>query len=234
VLEQKKSPSADLERHWLQRFLLGLLLALTTFYVALEYNITPDDPLDDPDLLEQLTLDPELSSLLRPENELALAPKAEPKPTTKFVVADEEVELEPQQEEQPVETDVNGDMEAQEDTEEELMPPPPDDDEAVSFRVVEDLPQFPGGPVEMMKWLTRNLKYPKQLEERKIQGKVVAEFIVNKDGSITNVNIAVPSTSIIFDREVARVLRMMPRWTAGMQDGKPCRTKVCIPVVFRL
>ena len=211
-----------------------MLLALTTFYVALEYNITPDDPLDDPDLLEQLTLDPELSSLLRPENELALAPKAEPKPTTKLVVADEEVELEPQQEEQPVETDVNGDMEAQEDTEEELMPPPPDDDEAVSFRVVEDLPQFPGGPVEMMKWLTRNLKYPKQLEERKIQGKVVAEFIVNKDGSITNVNIAVPSTSIIFDREVARVLRMMPRWTAGMQDGKPCRTKVCIPVVFRL
>ena len=234
MLEQKKSPSADLERHWLQRFLLGLLLALTTFYVALEYNITPDDPLDDPDLLEQLTLDPELSSLLRPENELALAPKAEPKPTTKLVVADEEVEPEPQQEEQPMETDVNGDMEAQEDTEEELMPPPPDDDEAVSFRVVEDLPQFPGGPVEMMKWLTRNLKYPKQLEERKIQGKVVAEFIVNKDGSITNVNIAVPSTSIIFDREVARVLRMMPRWTAGMQDGKPCRTKVCIPVVFRL
>lgn len=234
MLEQKKSPSADLERHWLQRFLLGLLLALTTFYVALEYNITPDDPLDDPDLLEQLTLDPELSSLLRPENELALAPKAEPKPTTKLVVADEEVELEPQQEEQPVETDVNGDMEAQEEAEEELMPPPPDDDEAVSFRVVEDLPQFPGGPVEMMKWLTRNLKYPKQLEERKIQGKVVAEFIVNKDGSITNVNIAVPSTSIIFDREVARVLRMMPRWTAGMQDGKPCRTKVCIPVVFRL
>ena len=234
MLEQKKSPSADLERHWLQRFLLGLLLALTTFYVALEYNITPDDPLDDPDLLEQLTLDPELSSLLRPENELALAPKAEPKPTTKLVVADEEVELEPQQEEQPMETDVNGDMEAQEDTEEELMSPPPDDDEAVSFRVVEDLPQFPGGPVEMMKWLTRNLKYPKHLEERKIQGKVVAEFIVNKDGSITNVNIAVPSTSIIFDREVARVLRMMPRWTAGMQDGKPCRTKVCIPVVFRL
>jgi protein TonB len=234
MLEQKKSPSADLERHWLQRFLLGLLLALATFYVALEYNITPDDPLDDPDLLEQLTLDPELSSLLRPENELALAPKAEPKPTTKLVVADEEVEPEPQQGEQPMETDVNGDMEAQEEAEEELMPPPPDDEEAVSFRVVEDLPQFPGGPVEMMKWLTRNLKYPKHLEQHKIQGKVVAEFIVNKDGSITNVSIAVPSTNVIFDREVARVLRMMPRWTAGMQDGKPCRTKVCIPVVFRL
>ena len=218
----------------MQRFLLGLLLALATVFVALEYTITPDDPLDDPDLLDQLAMDPELSSLLRPENELVLAPKAEPKPTTKLVVADEETEPEPQQEEQPMETDVNGDMEAQEDAEEELMPPPPDDEEAVSFRVVEDLPQFPGGPVEMMKWLTRNLKYPKQLEEHKIQGKVVAEFIVNKDGSITNVNIAVSSKNRIFDGEVLRVLRMMPRWTVGMQNGQPCRTKVCIPVVFRL
>lgn len=234
MLEQKKSPSADLERRWIQRFLLGLLLALASFYVAMEYNITPDDPLDDPELLEQFTLDPELSSLLRPENELALAPKAEPKPATKLVVADEETEPEPQQEEQPMETDVNGDMEAQEDASDELMPPPEVDEEAVSFRVVEDLPQFPGGPLEMMKWLTRNLKYPKQLEQHKVQGKVVAEFIVNKDGSITNVNIAVPSTNVIFDREVARVLRMMPRWTAGMQNGQPCRTKVCIPVVFRL
>ena len=234
MLEQKKTPSADLERRWLQRFLLGLLLSLATVFVALEYTITPDDPLDDPELLDQLVMDPELSSLLRPENELVLAPKAEPKPTTKLVVADEETEPEPQQEEQPMETDVNGDMEAQEDAEEELMPPPADDEEAVSFRVVEDLPQFPGGPVEMMKWLTRNLHYPKQLEERKITGKVVAEFIVNKDGSITNVSIAVSSKNRIFDGEVLRVLRMMPRWTAGMQDGQPCRTKVCIPVVFRL
>ncbi len=235
MLEEKKSPSADLERRWLQRFLMGLLLSLAVVFVALEYTIEPDDPLDDPELFEQLAMDPELSSLLRPENELVLAPKAEPKPTTRLVVADEEPQPEPQQEEEPVETDVSGDMEAQEEEEEEqLLPPPPDDEEAVSFRVVEDLPQFPGGPVEMMKWLTRNLKFPKQLEERKIQGKVVAEFIVNKDGSITNVSIAVSSKNRIFDGEVLRVLRMMPRWTAGMQNGQPCRTKVCIPVVFKL
>ena len=234
MLEQKKTPSADLERSWLQRFLLGLLLALATLFVGLEYTITPDDPLDDPDLLDQLAMDSELSSLMRPENELVLAPKAEPKPATKLVVAEEEEEPELRQEEQPVETDVSSDMEAQEEEEEQLMPPPPDEEETVSFRVVEDLPQFPGGPVEMMKWLTRNLHYPKQLEERKITGKVVAEFIVNKDGSITNVDIAVSSKNVIFDREVLRVLRMMPRWTAGMQNGQPCRTKVCIPVEFRL
>lgn len=233
MLERKKSPDADLEHRWLQRFLLGLLLALAVVFVALEYTITPDDPLDDPDLLDQLTMDPELSPLLRPENELVLAPKAEPKPTTKLVVADDEVEPEPQEEE-PVETDVDGDMEAQEDAEDELPPPPDDDDEVVSFRVVEDLPQFPGGPVEMMKWLTRNLKYPRQAQEANRHGKVVAEFIVNKDGSITDVGITASSKNPLLDNEVLRVLRKMPRWTAGIQNGQPCRTKVCIPVEFRL
>jgi len=232
MLEVKKSREADLERRWLQRFLLGLVVALALSFVALEYTITPDDPLDDPDLLDQLAMDPELSPLLRPENELVLAPKAEPKPTTRIVVAEDDSEPELQQEEEPVETDIDSDMAAQEE-EEELLPPPPDDDEVVSIRVVEDLPQFPGGPVEMMKWLTRNLKYPKQAEELKQQGKVVAEFIVNTDGSITDVKI-VKGLTPLCDREVLRVLRMMPRWTAGIQDGKPCRTKVCIPVVFRI
>ena len=231
MLEIKKSREADLERRWLQRFLLGLALSAALFFLALEYPITPDDPLDDADLLEQFAMDPELSSLLRPENELALAPKAEPKPTTRLVVADEEPDDEPQQEEASVETDAGTDMEAQEDDEELL--PPPDDDEVKSIRVVEDLPQFPGGPVEMMKWLTRNLKYPKQSEQLKQQGRVVAEFIVNKDGSITDVRI-VSSLTPPCDREVLRVLSMMPRWTAGVMDGQPCRTKVCIPVVFRL
>jgi protein TonB len=242
MLEIKKSKRADLERQWPQRFLIGLLLALAAAFVALEYTVTPDDPLDDPELLDMLTHDPELSSLLRPENELALAPKAEPKPTTRMVVADEETEPQPQQEDQTLETDPNGDMEPLEDDEELPLPPPEDDEEAVSFRVVEDLPQFPGGPVEMMKWLTRNLKYPLPAQERKLQAKVVAEFIVNKDGSITDVRIVnspwiaggASASTPLFDREVMRVLRMMPRWTAGVQNGQPCRTKVCIPVVFRL
>lgn len=71
------------------------------------------------------------------------------------------------------------------------------------------------------------------MQERKIQGKVVAEFIVNKDGSLTDVKIA-KSLNPACDREVLRVLRMMPRWTAGIQNDQPCRTKVCIPVVFKL
>jgi len=230
-METKKSEQADLEGRRLQRFLIGLVVALACLYVALEFTITPDDPLDDPDLLEMLSNDEELSSLMRPENELLLAPKTEPKPTQKLVVAEAE-ESEPlRQDEEQVETDADGDMEALPDSQPE--PPAPPSDEVLSFRVVEDLPQFPGGPVEFMKWLTRNLKYPEVVKEQKKQGKVVAEFIVNKDGSVTDVKI-VKSLHPACDREVLRVLRMMPRWTAGIQNDQPCRTKVCIPVIFRL
>jgi len=234
-MEVKKSREADLDRGRGQRFLIGMLLALSCLYVALEYTLTPDDPLDDPDLLAQLSIDTELPPMQRPENELMLAPKAEPKPAVKLKVVDDTTEP-LQQEEEPVETDMDGDMEALEEEEEEevtLTPADPADEEAVSFRVVQDLPQFPGGPTEFMKWLTRNLRYPKSVEQLKQQGEVIAEFIVNKDGSITNVKV-LSSFHPLCGREVLRVLRMMPRWTAGIQDGQPCRTKICIPVQFRL
>lgn len=233
-METKKSREADLERRRPQWFLLGLVLALACLYVALEYPLTPDDPLDDPDLLAQLSIDSELPPMLRPDNMLALAPKAEPKPAMKLKVVDDDEEME-HQEEEPVETDMDGDMEALDGEDEDvgLAPAEPDDEEAISFRVVQDLPQFPGGPTEFMKWLTRNLKYPNSVEQLKQQGEVVAEFIVNKDGSITDVKV-LSAFHPLCGREVLRVLRMMPRWTAGIQDGHPCRTKVCIPVVFRL
>lgn len=233
-MEIKKSKTADLEGRRTQRLLLGLVVALACLFVGLEYSIEPDDPLDDPELLAMLDSEMELPPLLQQEDEQMLAPKAEPEPTIKLVVVDEaETTDEPQQDEEPVETDMDDDMNASDELIDEIEPPAPEDDEVVSFRVVEELPQFPGGPVEFMKWLTRNLKYPKQLEQQKVQGKVVAEFIVNKDGSVTDVQI-VSSLHPQCDQEVLRVLRMMPRWTAGVENDQPCRTKVCIPVVFRI
>jgi protein TonB len=232
MLEVKKSRKADLEHGRWARFALGLVVALAFLFVGLNYSLTPDDPLDDPDLLDMLSMDEELPSMMQLENELALAPKVEPEPSKKLVVAEEEEQVEPLTDNEPVETDMDNDMSALDD-EEEIEPPAPLDDDVISFRIVQDLPQFPGGAVEMMKWLQRNLKYPPLAQERKIQGKVVAEFIVNKDGSVTDVKV-VKSLNPMCDREVLRVLRMMPRWTAGIENDQPCRTKVCIPVVFKL
>jgi protein TonB len=230
MIETKKSAKADLERGWLQRFLLGLVVAVAALVVALETSIEPDDPLDDPDLLSLLEGDEELPPLMRPENELQLAPKAEPQPTVKLKVTTdddlatpEELERQPEQAMEGEPADELPEADEQEDKNEEPE----------VAETVDDLPQFPGGQLEFIKWLTRNLKYPAAAQARRVQGRVVAEFIVNKDGSITDVRI-VRSLSPPCDGEAMRVLRMMPRWTAGAIDGHPCRTKVCIPIVFRM
>jgi protein TonB len=84
-----------------------------------------------------------------------------------------------------------------------------------------------------MKWLTRNLHYPPSAQQRKVQGRVVAQFTVNRDGSISDLEL-VQRLDPSCDREALRVLRMMPRWQAGILDAKPCRTRVCIPIIFKL
>ncbi len=208
------------------------MVALAVLFVGLEITITPDDPLDDPELLARLETEMELPALMQQEEEKTTAVTVEPKPATKLVVVDEMEQMkEWMRDDELMETDLDEELE---ELAEELreMEPPPSDEDAVSLRIAEDAPQFPGGPVAMMKWLTRNLHYPKALEPQHVQGKVVAEFIVNKDGSIAYVKVT-SGLHPLCDAEVLRVLRMMPRWKPGVMNGEPCRTKVCVPVVFK-
>lgn len=232
-MEIKKSARADLEKIRPQAFLLGLLLGLCGLFVAFEFTIEPDDPLDDPDLLELMAFDEELAPLNRLENELELKPVVKPEPTMKLKIVESNDTPQEVEEEQPLSEDLfEGDVVDDELPEEETKKEEKEE-EVLSFRVVEELPQFPGGYLEFVKWLTRNLKYPPLARQQKVQGRVVAEFIVNKDGSVTDVQV-VNSLNSYCDHEALRVLRSMPRWTAGIDNGKPCRTKVCIPIVFKL
>ena len=115
----------------------------------------------------------------------------------------------------------------------EALPQIPITKDSVVLKTVEQLPEFPGGIVQFMKWLTRNLRYPSVAQSQRIQGKVVISFIINKDGSIASPTI-VQSADPLLDREAMRVIRMMPHWKPGLQDGKPCRTMFAIPVNFQL
>ena len=85
----------------------------------------------------------------------------------------------------------------------------------------------------MMKWLTANLKYPVSAQRKKIQGKVMVQFIVDTSGTMTDLKI-VQSLEASCDKEAMRVMRMMPKWKPGIDNGQPCRTMVCIPIVFKL
>ena len=102
-----------------------------------------------------------------------------------------------------------------------------------AFDVVEKMPEFPGGSAELMKFLSTNLKYPASALKDSIQGRVVATFIVEKDGSTSNVKV-VKHVSDDLDAEAVRVIELMPKWIPGMQKGEAVRVKYTVPVTFRL
>jgi len=113
------------------------------------------------------------------------------------------------------------------------QPEPPKEEETKVFDVVEQMPSFPGGPGELMAYLSKNIKYPVVAEENGVQGRVIVTFVVEKDGSITDVRV-VKSVDPSLDKEAQRVVKSMPKWIPGKQNGAAVRVKYTVPVTFRL
>ena len=101
-------------------------------------------------------------------------------------------------------------------------------DNPLNFRIVGQLPEFPGGMSAFVKWLTDNLRYPPVAQRQKIQGRVVISFVINRDGSICDLKVA-HSVNPNLDNEALRVARMMPRWKPGIDKNRPCRTLFASP-----
>lgn len=101
------------------------------------------------------------------------------------------------------------------------------------FDVVEVMPQFPGGQIAMLKYIMENIKYPEQAMKEGIQGRVAVRFIVEKDGSISDVK-PILSVHPLLNKEAVRVVESMPKWTPGKQNGKPVRVRFNVPVMFKL
>ena len=109
----------------------------------------------------------------------------------------------------------------------------PKEEETKVFDVVEQMPQFPGGPNALFEYLSKNIKYPVVAEENGIQGRVIVTFVVERDGSITDVKVA-KSVDPSLDKEAMRVVKSMPHWIPGKQNGSAVRVKYTVPVTFRL
>ncbi len=109
----------------------------------------------------------------------------------------------------------------------------PKEEETKVFDVVEQMPSFPGGDAELMKYLSSHIKYPVVAEENGIQGRVIATFVVERDGSISDVKV-IKSVDPSLDKEAIRVLKSMPKWIPGRQNGSAVRVKYTVPVTFRL
>ena len=105
--------------------------------------------------------------------------------------------------------------------------------EKVVFQVVEEMPEFPGGMGEAMKFLAKNIKYPVAAQQAKIEGRVIVQFVVERDGSISDIH-AMRGVNPDLDAEAIRVVSLMPKWKPGKQRGKAVPVKFTMPIIFRL
>lgn len=99
--------------------------------------------------------------------------------------------------------------------------------------IAEEMPEFPGGMTEMMKFIADNLIYPKEAVEQGIQGRVIVRFVIEKDGSVSNPKV-VRKIEPILDKEAIRVVESMPKWKAGKQKGQKVPVYFTLPIIFRL
>lgn len=215
---------------------MALLFLVVVLLVVIHIPLGGDEDEFSEEEIEELTEELDMMEEEKKEDRIPLLPpEPEKKQAVKIVETEEPLPAQAEETPEPapsgednlakaVETDDTGDD----------MPPVVDEhDQPLNFRVVQDLPQFPGGAVAFMKWLTSNLTYPPFAKMRKIQGKVLVQFIVNADGSISDIKVA-KSLEPNCDNEAMRVMHKMPNWKPGIQNDKPCRTMVAVPIVFRL
>ncbi len=223
-METKKTPKADLENKRRIFLQIGIVLALVGALVAFEWKQyeRPDYDLGtlDLDFIEEEDI-----PITRPEQP---PPPPPPEPSQELIIVDDDVDIE---EEFTIDVEATATTEIQEFTpvvvEEEEV------EEDVIFTVVEDQPQFPGGEEARRRYLEENLRYPTMAREAGIQGTVFLTFVVEPDGSISDVRV-LRGIGGGCDEAAVRAVKNMPRWEPGRQRGQPVRVQFNMPVRFIL
>ncbi len=223
-MEAKKSPKADLERNKRMFLQIGIVFALAAALLAFEWKQYERTAFD-LGTLEMDFIEEEEIPITRQEQP---PPPPPPEPSQELVIVDDDVEID---EEFTIDVEANVFTEVQEFTpivveEEEIA-------EDVIFTVVEDQPSFPGGEEARIRYLQENLRYPQMAREAGIQGTVFVTFVVERDGSVTDVRV-IRGIGGGCDEEAIRVVRNMPRWTPGRQRGQPVRVQFNMPIRFVL
>lgn len=231
-MEVKKLSVVDLEDKKLTNYLMGLVIVIAAFYATLEFGNREVVERVYDNFAEIFDDDADIVSTTMEQ------PLPPPPPAVTKSISDELILVDDDSHEE------NDNMISSEDLGAAVVAPAPKvvevakvPDEVIEdneiFKIVEKMPEFPGGMAACLKFLANNIKYPTISQEHGVQGKVVIQFVVNKDGSIVDPTV-VRSVDPHLDKEALRVISMMPKWTPGMQRGKPVRVKYTVPVTFRL
>ena len=216
-MEAKKNPEVNLERKRGLFLQIGLVVSLLLVLVAFEYKSYEKVAYN----LGQLNLD-DLEEEIIPITKQEVKPPPPPPPPPEVIeIVEDEVEIENEIEIEDTESDEDEVIEIEEEDDEEF------------FMVVENMPEFPGGDLGLMKYIQKNVRYPPIAKEYNITGKVFIQFIVDRSGSVTNVEI-VRGVDKHLDAEAVRVVKSLPKYKPGKQRGKAVRVMFTIPINFTL
>lgn len=244
-MEIKKSKKADIDRKRPTGFLLGLIVALSLAFTAMELNIgKPSENDKEDDILDQLIRNVDQAPAADKVEKVrtvkipkhvdfdAVAKKTPekiaPNPTLDKVVVSDEPQY------QQPETDHEVDEKKKPDVKiDPPVDPIPLEELNKGERTVSDTPVPPGGWADFAMWVDKHLQYPQAARSRKIEGNVLAGFNVNPDGTVTDIHI-VGKADPILSAEVLRLLRTMSKWKPGIENDVPCKTYVELPFLFKL
>lgn len=231
-MEVKKSPKADLEPGKPTWLLIGLVMVLGFLFVAFEWS-ERDVQIDTSQAVVDIAFEEEIVPITEQEN----LPPPPPPPPAEVPPAVTEILNVVDDDEDVGDTeilsteDTGAKVEIKQFVAPEIKKEEPKEEEI--FQIVEDMPEYPGGAAELMKYLGKNTNYPTIALENGVQGRVIVEFVINRDGSIVDVKVA-RGVDPSLDKEAIRVVSSMPKWKAGKQGGKTVRVKYTLPVMFRL
>ncbi|MBQ1859049.1 MAG: energy transducer TonB [Paludibacteraceae bacterium] len=225
-MQIKKSEKASLEKDKLMYVLMGLVFVLSLCYVALEWTET--------EVTKYEITDTDL--FFEEEIEIQTTSQETPPPPPPPAVQEVEVlnVVEDNVETESIDINTEDDKETEVVIAAPVEAPVEEEEEEVVFVVVESMPEFPGGQQALFKYLSDNIKYPVIAQENGIQGRVICQFTVNKDGSIVDIEVVRSGGDPSLDKEAVRVIKTMPKWKPGKQRGKPVRVKFTVPVSFKL
>ena len=231
-MEIKKDPKVNLETRKTTYALTGLVGILAIIFIALEWTNTSTrrSTLGN----NSVIMEEEEEIVMTVQNNTPPPPPPPPMPDVieQLTVVEDDVEIQ-EIDMQSAEDDANTVVEVV-DLSSQAAPEEEEDAEANTiFTVVEQQPEFPGGEKALMEFIKKNLKYPAFAAENGIQGRVTLSFVVEKDGSVTDIQ-EMRSPSEDLTKEAKRVVSAMPKWKPGKQRGKPVRVKYVLPVTFRL
>lgn len=224
-MDKRKTPKADLESKRVIFIQVGLILALAAALAAFEWRSYERAEFD---LGPRQVVEAMEEVILNTKQEVKPPPPAPPPQTTILNIVEDDVE---------VDIEIEIDAEANQKTEIQAYVPMQMEEEESGeteiFTVVEESPGFPGGDVKRIQFLQDNIRYPQMARESGIQGTVYVTFVVEKDGSVTDVRI-LRGIGGGCDEEAIRVIRAMPKWNPGKQRGKPVRVQFNMPIKFTL